>query len=69
MHAWVFVLYTRTRPQPHSCIPMVCIHMYDGMEYCVCKYTSTHMYCESERKYLSVMYVSSIVYSVTVCAG
>lgn len=37
--------------------------MYDGIESCVFKYTSTHIYCESERKYLSVTYVSSIVYS------
>lgn len=63
MHAWVFVCYTNPPGQPHSYIPMVCIHMYDGKTYCVCKHTSTNMYCESERKYLSAVYVSSIVHS------
>lgn len=59
----VCVLHTRTRTQPHSYIPMVCTHMYDGIESCVFKYTSTHTYCESKRKYLSVVYASSMVYS------
>lgn len=68
------VTHTHTQTQPHSYVPVVCIHTYDGIEYCL--YTSTHMYCEGEK--IPVSYVSSIVHSnnrvcsliwVTVCNG
>lgn len=67
MHAWVLVYYKHT--PVHSHIPTflhsngVCIYMCMMVSSTVSAST-THIYSESERKYVSAMYVLSIVYSI-----
>lgn len=75
MHAGVFAYHTHAPTHSHiptfqQCVNIyICIYIYDGIKYCVCKYLPTHIYCESERKYPSVLCVLGITYGITMYAG
>lgn len=69
MYARVFVYYTQAPIRSHVPTFQPCVYIHDGIECSVCKFLPTHIYCESERKYMSVVCVLGVVHSVTVYAG
>lgn len=64
--------FTNTHPYTvtflHSYIPTVCVYIYMMVSSTVSA-SATHIYSESERKYVSVMYVLGIVYSINMNSG